>query len=80
MKTVGGRTGCILDSRSDGVGQMLLQKGMFNGGKIMSSAAVTEIEKGGDQEAFSRDPVASQLRIMNYEIRIVVEHGSLYES
>ena len=46
----------------------------------MSSAAVTEIEKGGDQEAFSRDPVASQLRIMNDEIRIVVEHGSLYES
>ena len=58
------------------VGQMLLQKGIFNGEKIMSSAAVAEIEKGGDQEVFARGPAASPLnRHYSYHNQWWVTHN-----
>lgn len=40
-------------------GQMLLQKGSFNGQKILPVAVVEDIERGADREAFSRGPAAS---------------------
>jgi len=42
-------------------GQMLLQKGEFNGQQILPTAVVEEIEKGGDQLAFARGPSASPM-------------------
>lgn len=42
-------------------GQMLLQKGQFNGQQIIPAAVVTDIEKGGDQGAFARGPVAGPM-------------------
>ena len=42
-------------------GQMLLQKGQWNGQQIIPSAAVKNIEKGGDQQAFARGPAASPM-------------------
>ena len=40
-------------------GQMLLQKGRFNGQQIIPVEVVEDLEKGGDQEAFARGPVAN---------------------
>ncbi len=40
-------------------GQMLLQRGHFNGQQIVSAAVVAEIEQGGDPAAFARGPAAS---------------------
>jgi hypothetical protein len=40
-------------------GQMLLQKGQFNGQQIIPAAVVEDLEKGGDPEAFARGPVAN---------------------
>jgi CubicO group peptidase (beta-lactamase class C family) len=42
-------------------GQMLLNKGHFHGQQIMPAAAVEEIERGGDREAFARGPAASPM-------------------
>lgn len=42
-------------------GQMLLQKGQFNGQQIIPAAVVEDIEKGGDQAAFARGPVAGPM-------------------
>ncbi len=42
-------------------GQMLLQQGQFNGHQIVPAAAVEEIERGGDREAFARGPAASPM-------------------
>jgi len=42
-------------------GQMLLQKGYFNGQQILPAAVVEDLEKGGDQEAFARGPAASPM-------------------
>jgi CubicO group peptidase (beta-lactamase class C family) len=42
-------------------GQMLLQKGEFNGQQIIPSPVVADIEKGGDQNAFARGPAASPM-------------------
>ena len=42
-------------------GQMLLQKGRFNGLQIMPVAVVEEMEQGGDREAFARGPAASPM-------------------
>jgi hypothetical protein len=58
------------------VGQMLLQKGRFNGTQILSAAAVEEIEKGGDQEAFARGPATSSLnRHYSYHNQWWVTHN-----
>ena len=58
------------------VGQMLLQKGIYNGEKIVSSAAIAEIEKGGDQEAFARGSAASPLnRHYSYHNQWWVTHN-----
>ena len=42
-------------------GQMLMQKGQFNGQQIIPAAVVEDIEQGGDQEAFARGPAASPM-------------------
>jgi CubicO group peptidase (beta-lactamase class C family) len=42
-------------------GQMLLQKGLFNGQQIIPAAVVQELERGGDQQAFARGPAASPM-------------------
>ena len=42
-------------------GQMLLQKGHFNGQQIVPAAAVEDLERGGDREAFARGPAASPM-------------------
>jgi CubicO group peptidase (beta-lactamase class C family) len=42
-------------------GQMLLQKGHFNGQQIIPSAVVEDMEQGGDREAFARGPAASPM-------------------
>jgi CubicO group peptidase (beta-lactamase class C family) len=42
-------------------GQMLLQKGYFNGQQILPAAVVEDLEKGGDQEAFARGLAASPM-------------------
>jgi CubicO group peptidase (beta-lactamase class C family) len=42
-------------------GQMLLQRGQFNGQQIVPAAVVEDIEKGGDQDAFARGPAASPM-------------------
>ncbi|MBN1661469.1 MAG: serine hydrolase [Anaerolineae bacterium] len=42
-------------------GQMLLQQGCFNGQQIVPTAAVHDIEQGGDREAFARGPAASPM-------------------
>jgi CubicO group peptidase (beta-lactamase class C family) len=39
-------------------GQMLLQKGFYNGQQILPAVIVEDIENGGDQEAFARGPAA----------------------
>jgi CubicO group peptidase (beta-lactamase class C family) len=39
-------------------GQMLLQKGWFNGQQIVPEAVVEDIEGGADREAFARGPAA----------------------
>ena len=39
-------------------GQMLLQKGSYNGQQILPAAVVEDIEKGGSQDAFSKGPAA----------------------
>ncbi|MBM7844566.1 serine hydrolase domain-containing protein [Herpetosiphon giganteus] len=39
-------------------GQMLLQRGSFNGQKILPSTAVAAIEAGGDQAAFANSAIA----------------------
>ena len=39
-------------------GQMLLQKGQYNGAQILPAAVVAGIEEGGDREAFARGPAA----------------------
>jgi CubicO group peptidase (beta-lactamase class C family) len=40
-------------------GQMLLQKGHFNGQQIIPAAAVNDIESGADPAAFARGPASS---------------------
>jgi CubicO group peptidase (beta-lactamase class C family) len=40
-------------------GQLLLQKGWFNGQQIVPVAVVEDIEQGGDREAFARGAAAS---------------------
>jgi CubicO group peptidase (beta-lactamase class C family) len=40
-------------------GQMMLQKGFYNGRQILPSAVVEDIERGADQEDFARGPAAS---------------------
>jgi CubicO group peptidase (beta-lactamase class C family) len=42
-------------------GQMLLQKGQFNGKQIIPTAVIEDIEQGGDQDAFARGPAASPM-------------------
>lgn len=42
-------------------GQMLLQKGEFNGQQIIPSAVVEDIEMGGDRNAFALGPAASPM-------------------
>jgi CubicO group peptidase (beta-lactamase class C family) len=42
-------------------GQMLLQKGQFNGQQIIPSTVVEDIEKGGDKNAFARGSAASPM-------------------
>jgi CubicO group peptidase (beta-lactamase class C family) len=42
-------------------GQMLLQKGHFNGQQIVPAAVVHDIERGGDREAFARGSAASPM-------------------
>ena len=39
-------------------GQMLLQKGEFNGQQILPATVVSDIERGGDPAAFARGPAA----------------------
>jgi CubicO group peptidase (beta-lactamase class C family) len=39
-------------------GQMLLQRGQFNGQQIVPAAVVEDIERGADREAFARGPAA----------------------
>lgn len=40
-------------------GQMLLQKGQFNGQQIIPAAVIEDIERGADPAAFARGPAAS---------------------
>ncbi|MBX3084282.1 MAG: serine hydrolase [Anaerolineae bacterium] len=40
-------------------GQMLLQRGQFNGQQIVPTQVIAEIERGGDREAFARGPAAN---------------------
>ncbi|HEY9608082.1 serine hydrolase [Allocoleopsis sp.] len=42
-------------------GQMLLQKGQFNGQQIVPRAVIEAIEQGGDPDAFARGPAASPM-------------------
>jgi len=42
-------------------GQMLLQKGHFNGKQIVPAAVIHDIEQGGDRDAFARGPAASPM-------------------
>ncbi|MCX5969926.1 MAG: serine hydrolase [Coprothermobacterota bacterium] len=42
-------------------GQLLLQKGEFNGQRILPAAVVEDITAGGDREAFARGPAASPM-------------------
>jgi len=42
-------------------GQLLLQKGEFNGQRILPEAVVSNLETGGDREAFARGPSASPM-------------------
>jgi CubicO group peptidase (beta-lactamase class C family) len=44
-------------------GQMLLQKGQYNGQQILPTDVVEEIEKGGDPLAFARGPAASPMNV-----------------
>ncbi len=39
-------------------GQMLLQKGRFNGHQILPEEVAAEVERGGDPQAFARGPAA----------------------
>ncbi len=39
-------------------GQMMLQKGYYNGQQILPEAVINDIEQGADQEAFARGPAA----------------------
>ncbi|GAA6617429.1 hypothetical protein NUACC26_032390 [Scytonema sp. NUACC26] len=42
-------------------GQMLLQKGQFNGQQIIPEAAISDIERGGDPDAFARGPAGNPM-------------------
>jgi len=42
-------------------GQMLLQKGIFNGEQILPAAVIADIEQGADPAAFARGPAANPL-------------------
>ena len=42
-------------------GQLLLNRGQFNGQQIIPSAVIEDIERGGDKDAFARGPAASPM-------------------
>jgi len=42
-------------------GQMLLERGHFNGQQIVPAGVIDDIEQGGDREAFARGPAASPM-------------------
>ena len=42
-------------------GQLMLQKGWFNGRQIVPAEVIVEIERGGDPAAFARGPAASPM-------------------
>ena len=57
-------------------GQMMLDKGFYNGRQIIPTAIAEEIQKGGDSEAFTRGPAASPLnRGWSYRSQWWVTHN-----